>query len=158
MEYRRALTGGGMAATVSFSEELLIAAGMTAATVFFHAVIISALAAVFRSTKSKVWGPARFVRDAVVLSLESLILMSAHTVEVWAWAKLFLLIDAFETFEQSFYFSAVAYTTLGFGDMLLPEAWRILAGAIAANGLLLFGLSAAFLLESAARLRIGEEH
>lgn len=135
---------------------MLIGAGMTAATMFFHAVIISALAAAFRATKGRVWGPARFVRDAVVLSLESLILMAAHTAEVLAWAKLFLHVEAFETFEQSFYFSAVAYTTLGFGDMLLPEEWRILAGAIAANGLLLFGLSAAFLLESAARLRIGE--
>lgn len=146
-----------MATDVPFGEELAIAGAMTAGTVFFHAIIISGLAAIFRATSLRVRGPLRFVRDATVLSVESLILLAAHTLEVLAWAVLFSHIEAFETFEESFYFSSVAYTTLGFGDMLLPPDWRILAGAIAANGLLLFGLSAAFLLESAARLRIGEE-
>lgn len=61
-----------------FGEELLISAAMIAATVFFHAVVISATAAVFRATKSRVWGPARFVRDSVMLTLLSLILMAAH--------------------------------------------------------------------------------
>lgn len=147
-----------MAGEIPFFEEILIAAAMVAGTVFFHAVIISALAAGFRATSSRVWGPMRFVRDAVVLSIESLILMAAHAVEVAAWAFLFLNIEAFATVEESLYFASVAYTTLGFGDLLMPEEWRVLAGALAANGMLLFGLSAAFLLESASRLRIGEEH
>jgi hypothetical protein len=66
-------------------------------------------------------------------------------------------LDAFQNFEEALYFSSVTYTTLGFGDVLLPGEWRLLAGAIAADGLLLFGLSAAFLLETAARLRLGGE-
>jgi hypothetical protein len=143
---------------VPFIEELAIAAAMIAGTVFFHAVIISALAAIFRATSGAVWGPLRFFRDAFVLAAESLVLMAAHTAEVFAWSLLFLKLDAFASLEESFYFSGVTYSTLGFGDVLLPQEWRILAGTLAANGMLLFGLSAAFLLESAARLRIGEEH
>ncbi|MEM9736953.1 MAG: ion channel, partial [Pseudomonadota bacterium] len=45
------------------------------------------------------------------------------------------------------YFSVVAFTTLGFGDVLLPQEWRLLAGLSAANGLLIFGVSTAFLVE-----------
>ncbi len=146
-----------MSASVPFGEEMAIAAAMIAGTVFFHAVIISALAAIFRATSSPVWGPLRFFRDAFVLALESLFLLAAHGAEMFAWAKLFLYIDAFETLEEAVYFAAVCYTTLGFGDLLMPEEWRVLAGALAANGMLLFGLSAAFLLELASRLRIGEQ-
>lgn len=145
-----------MSGGVPFGEEIAISIAMTAVTVFFHAIVISGLAAAFRATTSPVWGPMRFVRDSAMLSLESLILMAAHAVEVVAWAYLFMLIGAFETAEQAFYFASVGYTTLGFGDILLPDEWRILAGVIASNGLLLFGLSAAFLLESASRLRIGD--
>lgn len=141
---------------VPFAKELLIAAAMIAGTVFFHAVVISALAAIFRGTSNRVWGPARFFRDAFVLSFESLFLLAAHALEVFAWSLLFLRLEVFKTLEEAVYFAAVCYTTLGFGDVLLPEDWRVLAGVLAANGMLLFGLSAAFLLESAARLRIGE--
>lgn len=140
-----------------FVEELFISATMTAATVFFHSVVISAAAAIFRATSTRAWGPMRFIRDSVMLTLLSLVLMGAHVIEIWGWAALFSHLDAFSTFEESLYFSSVAYTTLGFGDVLLPQEWRLLAGAIAADGLLLFGLSAAFLLETAARLRLGGE-
>jgi len=140
-----------------FSEELVISAIMIAATVFFHAVVIAATAAIFRATTSRVWGPMRFMRDSVMLTLLSLVLMAAHLIEIAGWAIMFVKIGAFDSMEPSLYFSASAYTTLGFGDVLLPNEWRLLGGAIAANGFLLFGLSAAFLFEIAARLRLGGE-
>ncbi len=140
---------------MDYNEELILSAAMIAATVFFHAVVISAIAALFRATAKSVWGPMRFVRDAVILTLISLVLMAAHLVEIAGWAVLFVRIDAFSVFEEALYFSSAAYTTLGFGDVLLPDEWRLLGGAIAADGFLLFGLSAAFLFEIAARLRLG---
>jgi hypothetical protein len=146
-----------MAGDFPFGEEVLISAAMIAATVFFHAVIISATAAVFRATTSRVWGPMRFVRDSAMLTALSLVLMAAHAVVIWGWAELFVRLGALPNLEEALYFSSVSYTTLGFGDLLLPGEWRLLAGAIAADGLLLFGLSAAVLLETAARLRLGGE-
>ncbi len=144
-----------MTEAIPFGEELLISAAMIAVTVFFHAVIIAATAAVFRATATSITGPARFLRDSVYLTLLSLVLMMAHGVEILMWVVLFLNIDAFQSFEAAFYFSASAYTTLGFGDVLLPDEWRLLGGTVAADGFLLFGLSAAFLFETTARLRLG---
>ena len=46
----------------------------------------------------------------------------------------------------------VNLTTLGYGDIILPTDWRLLSGVCAANGLLLFGLCAAFLYELFVRL------
>lgn len=144
-----------MQAGVPFIEELVISALMIGATVFFHAVVIAVSAAMFRAAKTK--GVARIIHDSVIISILSLILLAAHAVEIWAWAELFIVLDAFDTREAAFYFSAIAYTTLGFGDLLLPIEWRLLAGAIAADGFLLFGLSAAFLFETAGRLRLADE-
>ncbi|MEZ5922450.1 MAG: ion channel [Parvularculaceae bacterium] len=147
-----------MGASASFHEELILSGVMIFITVFFHAVVISASASVFRSTKMHFWGPVRFAYDAFMLTIAGLVLMAAHGAEIWAWAQLFLKLGAFQTFEEAFYFSSSAYTTLGFGDVLLPDQWRLLAGTIASDGLLLFGMSAAFLLETAARLRLGGDN
>ena len=50
------------------------------------------------------------------------------------------------------YFSAITFTTVGFGDATLPEEWRQLSGVLGANGLILFSLSTAFLFEVLRRL------
>ena len=62
-------------------------------------------------------------------------------------------LGAFETLERALYFSVVVFTTLGFGDITLPEPLRLLSGLSAANGLLLFGLSTAYLVEFLSGLR-----
>jgi len=80
-------------------------------------------------------------------------LLAALSISVWIWAAAFISVGAFEATEPALYFAVVAFTTLGFGDITLPETWRLLSGISAANGLLLFGLSTAFLVEFLSRLR-----
>jgi hypothetical protein len=73
---------------------------------------------------------------------------------VWIWAIAFRLLDVFVTLEGAVYFSIVAYTTLGFGDILLPHEWRLLGGMASANGLLNFGLLTAMLVEVLRYVRV----
>jgi len=75
------------------------------------------------------------------------------TAAVWMWALAFLLLDVFVTVEAAVYFSIVSFTTLGFGDILLPMKWRLLAGMAAINGLLMIGLQTAMLIEVMRRVR-----
>lgn len=90
-----------------------------------------------------------------------LLLMSASvvwilmivTAGVWLWAIALRLLGVFVTMEASVYFSIVAFTTLGFGDILLPVEWRLLAGMSAVNGLLMIGLLTAMLVEVLRRVR-----
>ncbi len=63
------------------------------------------------------------------------------------------MLGTFDAFEPARYFSVVSFTTLGFGDIVLAAEWRLLSGLSAANGLLVFGLSTAFLVEFLTRLR-----
>lgn len=67
---------------------------------------------------------------------------------VWVWAIALRLLEIFVTFEASVYFSLVVFTTLGYGDVLLPVEWRLLGGMAASNGLLMFGLLTAMLVET----------
>ena len=58
-------------------------------------------------------------------------------IEVAAWAARYLSIDAIEGLEKAIYFSMVTYTTLGYGDVLLDENWRVLASYQAAKGIIM---------------------
>ncbi|MGH1358336.1 MAG: ion channel [Burkholderiaceae bacterium] len=98
-----------------------------------------------------VTGPA-FTRLTSALTAVTLWLLAAISLVVWVWAVLFLSLGLFDSLEPSLYFSIVALTTLGFGDIILPESWRLLSGFIAANGLVLFGLNTAFLIEAVIQL------
>jgi hypothetical protein len=86
----------------------------------------------------------------------SLWVLGTITVGVWLWAFIFWLLGAFVTMEASVYFALVTYTTLGFGDILLPHQWRILAGMTSANGLLNFGLMTALLVEALRHVRLSQ--
>lgn len=68
-----------------------------------------------------------------------------HLVETFIWAAFYDLMGHFSDLETSLYFSLGSYTTIGYGDVVLPAKWRLLGGIEGINGVLLCGLSAAFL-------------
>ena len=86
------------------------------------------------------------------LLLLTLWLLAGLSTAVWCWALLYLGLGVFDTLEASVYFSTVAFTTLGFGDITLSEDWRLMSALMAANGLILFSLNTAFLIEVVRRL------
>ena len=90
----------------------------------------------------------------LIVLVSSLAVMAIVTLSVWLWAAAFHLLDVFHTFEEAMYFTLVTFTTLGYGDVLLPPGWRILGGMAAANGLLSFGLTTALLIESLRHVRV----
>lgn len=78
------------------------------------------------------------------------------TLGVFLWAGTFVLLDVFPTAEEAVYFALVAYTTLGFGDLLLAEEWRLLGGMAAANGFLTFGFITAALVNIMQQIRLSQ--
>ena len=94
-------------------------------------------------------------RPKLILTLSSLSLwvVIQFSIAVWLWALALLWLDVFDALEPAVYFSLVAFTTLGFGDILLPEEWRLLSGLAAGNGLMHFGLMTAILVEGVRQIR-----
>lgn len=89
-----------------------------------------------------------------VLCVAAIWITVQMTAGVWVWALTMLGLGVFETMELSVYFALVAFTTLGFGDVLLPVEWRLLGGMAAANGLLNIGLVTALLVEALRQVRL----
>lgn len=84
---------------------------------------------------------------AIVLAGAVIGVLWMITAGVWIWAIAFRLAGLFLHMEEALYFSLVAFTTLGFGDLLLPPEWRLLGGMCATNGLLNIGMMTALLME-----------
>ena len=83
-----------------------------------------------------------------VLSAAVIMVLAANTVCIWIWAILFRFLEIFPTFEAAVYFSLVSFTTVGYGDVVADEEWRILTSFTAINGLLAFGIFTAFMMEA----------
>jgi hypothetical protein len=92
----------------------------------------------------------------IVLLLVAAGVLGIITASVWIWALALYALGALPTLESCVYFSLVSFTTLGFGDVILPMEWRILSGMIAANGFLNFGLLTALMVEALRHVRLGQ--
>jgi voltage-gated potassium channel Kch len=74
------------------------------------------------------------------------------TVEVWLWALVYWVIGALPDFEHALYFSTVAFSTVGFGDIIPVEQWRLLGALEAVCGFLMIGWSTAYLIAASTRV------
>lgn len=64
-----------------------------------------------------------------------------HLAEIAIWAIFYAWTQAMPDLPSAFYFSTVTYTTTGYGDLVLPERWRLVGGIEALTGILMCGLS-----------------
>jgi hypothetical protein len=71
-------------------------------------------------------------------------LILLHLIEILLWALVYAWQEIMPDFHAAFYFSAVTYTTTGYGDLVLPPAWRLVGGIEALTGILMCGLSTGF--------------
>lgn len=92
----------------------------------------------------------------LLVLLASVWVVGTITAGVWLWALTYDFLGVFGTLEESLYFSIVTYTTLGYGDVILPREWRILSGMTSTNGFLNFGLVTALLVEALRQIRLGQ--
>ena len=64
-----------------------------------------------------------------------------HLLQILLWAAFYAISGAMPDFATAAYFSMVTYTTTGYGDLVLPEEWRLVGGVEALTGILMCGLS-----------------
>jgi len=72
-------------------------------------------------------------------------IMFLHLIQTSLWAVFYYGQNLFSDFETSLYFSMVSFTTIGYGDVLLPRKWRLLGVIEGISGVLLCGVSTAFI-------------
>lgn len=75
-----------------------------------------------------------------------------HLAEITVWAGFYLWQDAMPDFQTGVYFSAVTYTTTGYGDLVLPKEWRLVGAVEALTGILMCGWSTGFFFVVVSRM------
>jgi hypothetical protein len=68
-------------------------------------------------------------------------LFALHLLDIALWGLLYAMGRAFADVHSAIYFSSVTYTTVGYGDLVLPPAWRLVGGIEALTGILMCGWS-----------------
>jgi hypothetical protein len=131
---------------------LVLSAGAVVCTIFVHALTLAATVNLVRHERKRGRAGAGAVIDLAIVALVISFAFVAHLIEIALWAVLLVLCGEFQEFGTAFYCSAVNYTTLGYGDLLLTPSWRLLGPLEATNGVLMFGVSAAMVFAVIQRL------
>jgi len=93
-------------------------------------------------------GPSYSARLVVPATLAIVLL---HGLAILLWAC-FYRSHCFPSWEIAFYFSASSYSTVGYGDVVLPSAWRLLGPLESVTGVLMCGISVSVLFALVTRL------
>ncbi|CAN0606020.1 unnamed protein product [Ectocarpus sp. 12 AP-2014] len=86
---------------------------------------------------------ASYAGAMLILNSVMLLLMLGNLAQVAVWALLFQFLGEFDSYRTAFYHSAVNFSTLGYGDLVMSEARRLLGPIQAMNGVLMVGISTA---------------
>ena len=135
---------------------LIVAALMVVLTLTIHLVGLVGLSAFLRRRRVHPVNLQTVFGQGISILFVAISLFALHSIQIWAYAFAYLALGQFEGIEPALYFSTSAFTTVGFGDVLLHDDWRMLGAAEAANGFLLIGWSTAFLVAVTARVRAFE--
>jgi hypothetical protein len=80
------------------------------------------------------------------LIVATLVLLIGNLVQIMLWSALFLWLGEFEQAYDAIYHSAVNFSSLGYGDIVMRRERRLLGPLEAVNGVLMLGMSAATLM------------
>jgi voltage-gated potassium channel Kch len=122
---------------------------LMALCVVIHA---AGVAGALRRLRKKASSINTFSSSVLLFVLLAVWVVLLHLSEIAVWAAAFALQGALPTFETALYFSAVTYTTTGYGDVVLPPRWRLDGGVEALTGILMCGWSTAFFFAIVTRL------
>jgi hypothetical protein len=130
-------------------EQILISAPLMALCVVVHAVGVTAAIRWLRQRR-RLFGGFRSLCGLFIGVAAGMIL--CHLIEICLWAFLYKSLNCMPNLADAIYFSAVTYTTTGYGDLLLPEGRRLIGAVEALTGILMCGWSTGFFFAAVTRV------
>jgi Ion channel len=131
---------------------LAVGASAVLCTIVIHALAVGATVNFVRREKRLGRAGTGFWIDLAIVVLAISFAFVAHLIEIALWAAVFVMCGEFQEFGFAYYHSAVNYTTLGYGDVIMTPSWKLLGPLEAADGALMFGVSTAMIFAVIVRL------
>lgn len=126
--------------------QIIFGGAVSLANITVHALVMMLILRVRTGVHANVPSRPALRLIGVMIAAVS-ILMAGHLCEIGIWSIAYALVDAAAQGTDNFYFAFVNYTTLGYGDIVPTERWRLLGPMTAMNGVLLFGWSTAVIFQ-----------
>lgn len=133
--------------------DLALATVMVALTVTTHFFGLLGLLRLLRARGAGFRAHESIVGQGALILFVVFGIFAIHTAEIWLYAFAYVAVGAAADFETALYYSTVTFASLGQGDVVLTREWRLFGAIEAANGVILFAWSTAFLLAVMSRLR-----
>jgi hypothetical protein len=86
-----------------------------------------------------------YLQSTVVMGVAALLASILHGIEAFTWATAYRLLGALPDIKSAMLYSLSAMTSYGHANLFLEEQWQLMGALEALNGMLLFGLTTAFL-------------
>jgi len=80
------------------------------------------------------------------LMVVMVVMMAGNFLQMAIWGAVFFFLGEFDSVQAAFYHSAVNFSTLGYGDVVMSDDWKLLGPLEAANGVLMFAMTSAALM------------
>jgi ion channel len=125
----------------SMVSKLLVAWGLMALCVVIHATGVSSAV---RWLRDQTAAARDFWLGAWLFIWVAGWIILLHLIEITIWAVFYERTAAMADLQSALYFSAVTYTTTGYGDLVLPQQWRMVGAIEALTGILMCGWSTSF--------------
>ena len=126
--------------------QFVVGAAACVANIAIHALVMLVVIRVAQSASGKtLFGPSLLPLTVMVATV--LVLMLAHGLEVFVWACTYTMVGAAPAGTDTLYFAFVNYTTLGYGDVVPVDRWRLMGPTTAMCGVPMFGWSTAVIFE-----------
>jgi|PlaIllAssembly_1097288.scaffolds.fasta_scaffold267205_2 hypothetical protein len=133
---------------------IVAASVLAAVTALVHAVGLGALINYLLPGVAQ--PPMDYWRSTRLLVVIVWALLLIHAIEIAIWALFYLAAGCLPDAESAFYFSGVTYATIGYGDLVLPEPWRMLGPVEGLVGILMCGLSTALFFAFLGRVYVAK--
>jgi hypothetical protein len=90
--------------------------------------------------------PRKFLAGLRPLLVAMLAMLAGNLAQIILWGSLFVWLGEFNEFYEAVYHSAVNFSSLGYGDIVMTRNWKLLGPLEAVNGVLMLGMTAAALM------------
>ena len=132
--------------------DLFFGGAMMILIVLVHAAGVRTVTThVLRRTQVIMQRPTRWEADLLMASIVFM-LLALHVVEICIWSAALVYSNLVADWRSAGFFAGNTYTTVGYGNFILPDGWRMLAPIIAMSGLFTFGWSGSVLVDFVRRI------